>query len=162
MIELSPDLTGARDCLDRTPLHVAVGTGASASLVKLLAQACPSACDVQDEDGMTPLHFACDTLCELFEDIQNDQPRAPPSYDVVRALLSVSLRAATLEDEDEMSPLEYAICSDAPVNVVKLLQNATQRQVMKNKRSDPATADQSLPTTGIQRRHAVGAISISA
>lgn len=160
MIELCPDLTGARDCLNRTPLHVAAGSGANASLVKLLAQACPSACDVQDEDGMTPLHYACDSSCELFEDDENDEPREPPSYDVVRALLSASLYAATLEDEEGMNALEYAIISDAPIKVVQLLQKATQMSVKKEKLNS-APADHVSPSSSsrIQRRCSVGAAS---
>lgn len=130
MIRLCPEMTEAQDCLKRTPLHVAAGTGASASMVKLLAKACPKSCDVQDEDGRTPLHFACDSSSELFDD-QNDEPRGPPSYEVVRALLSESLHAATLEDEDGMSALEYAITSDGSIKVVNLLQKATQKQIKK-------------------------------
>ena len=38
---------------------------------------------------------------------------------------------ATLEDENEMSALEYAILSDAKIDVVKLLQNAIRVQIKK-------------------------------
>lgn len=44
----------------------------------------------------------------------------------------------SLEDADGMSPLEYAICSDADVKVVKLLQKAAQkhmRNIASNKRA---------------------------
>ena len=46
MIRLFPDMPAAKDGLDRTPLHVAAGSKASASLLKLLAHACPAARDV--------------------------------------------------------------------------------------------------------------------
>ena len=41
-----------------------------------------------------------------------------------------------MEDEDEMSPLEYAIVSDANMNVVKLLQKAS----MSLRRNDAKTS----------------------
>jgi ankyrin repeat protein len=131
MIEFCPHMTAAKDCLDRTPLHVAAGSGASPELLALIAHACPAACDVQDEEGKTPLHFACDSSCVLFEDDQeNDESRTskqPPNHESIAALLSHSIHAATLEDEEEKTPLEHAIMSDASLKTVKLLQSATSK-----------------------------------
>ncbi len=110
---------------------MAAGSKASASLVRLIAHACPTACDVQDEEGKTPLHFACDSACVLFEDQRDendasDQPSSP-NHDSIKALLSCSIHAATLEDDEEMTPLEHAIMSDASLKTVKLLQSATSK-----------------------------------
>jgi hypothetical protein len=126
MITFCPDLLAARDCLNRTPLHVAAGSKATPQLIKLLADAYPGACDVQDEDGRTPLHFACDSSCELFQD-DHMKTCTPPSNMSIRALLSVSMRAATLEDVDEMNAIEYAIISNASLQTIKLLQKASIR-----------------------------------
>jgi len=131
MIRLYPKALSEEDCLGRTPLHVAAGSGASALVIKHLTANYPQACNVQDEDGRTPLHFACDVTCEMFEDDQGS-PRDPPSLDTVRILLSGSLTSVTLEDVDEMNAVEYAIISDAPIEVVNLLQRASQR--MRKKR----------------------------
>jgi ankyrin repeat protein len=109
-------MPAAKDCLGRTPLHVAAGLKASASLLKILAHACPAACVVQDEGGKTPLHFVCDSSCVLFEE-----------SGAVVALLSYSIHAATLEDDEEMSPLEHSIISGASLKTVKLLQSATSK-----------------------------------
>ena len=135
MIEICPDLPAAKDCLDRTPLHVAAGSKATPELLKLLAHAYPAACDIQDTDGKTPLHFACDSSCELFEEDKKNRLKAvtPPSYTAIRALLSVSLRAATTEDDDEMNPLEFAIMSDASLKTVKLLQKASTIWLQKTR-----------------------------
>ena len=133
MIEICPDLLAARDCLGRTPLHVAAGSAADPRLIKILAHVCLAACDVQDQDvdGKTPLHFACDSSSVLFEDVHNNEsatPR-PPCYDVICAPLSESLAAATIEDADEMNPLEHTIMSNASLKSVKLLQSAAAKHL---------------------------------
>ena len=127
--KICPDAPSRRDCLNRTPLHVAAGVGASAGVIKFLATLAPETCQVQDEDGRTPLHFACDVDCQLFEG--EGRRRDPPSHDVVYALLSANSVPAAMEDADEMSPLEYAIFSNADIKVVKLLQRAAQKQMKK-------------------------------
>jgi hypothetical protein len=67
--------------------------------------------------------------CQLFEGDDGKTNRLPPSYEVVHCLLSASLSVVSLEDADGMCPLEYAICSDADVKVVKLLQKAAQKHM---------------------------------
>ena len=147
MIRICPYLPAATDCLKRTPLHVAAGCKASASLIKLIACAHPAACVVQDEEGKTPLHLACDSSCVLFKDQNDDaavdvddendastysnQYQEPPNHKSIVALLSISLHATTLEDEEEMSPLEHAIMSNASLNTVKLLQTATKKRYIQ-------------------------------
>mmetsp|Transcript_20291 Transcript_20291/g.29017 ORF Transcript_20291/g.29017 Transcript_20291/m.29017 type:complete len:187 (+) Transcript_20291:503-1063(+) len=142
MMDICPDQLAAKDCLGRTPLHVAAGSSASPMLIKLLAQACPSSCDVTDEDGKTPLHFACDTSCELFEDdaANRTMPREV-CHDTVRALLSESLLSATIEDLDEMNALEFAIVSDARLETIKLLQKASCKTLrsLSSRTSNPIT-----------------------
>ena len=134
MIQIYPQALMGEDCLGRTPLHVAAGSGASPLIIKLLTMNYPQACSIQDEDGRTPLLFACDTSCELFED-DEASPRDPPTLDTVRVLLAGSLDSVILEDVDEMNAVEYAIVSDAPIEVVNLLQRATQR-VLRQKKTE--------------------------
>ena len=143
MIDLCPDQLAAKDCLGRTPLHVAAGSSAEPRLIKLLAHAYPASCDAADEDGKTPLHFACDTSCQLFEDdgANRSMPREV-CHETVRALLSESLHAATIEDLDEMNALEYAILSDAELRTVKLLQKASSKTL--ESRSTPTPAPELL------------------
>lgn len=137
IIQICPADVRSRDCLNRTPLHVACGVGAGIRTIQCLAAAYPAACKIQDDDGRTPLHFCCDIECQLFEGDEG-KVRKPPSFEVVHCLLSASLSVVSLEDADGMSPLEYAICSDADVKVVKLLQKAAQkhmRNIASNKRA---------------------------
>ena len=143
MITMYPRALMCEDCLGRTPLHVAAGSGSSPLIIRLLTVNYPAACNVQDEDGRTPLLFACDTSCELFEDDDSSTgPRDPPSLDTVRVLLAGSLDSVILEDVDEMNAVEYAIVSDAPIEVVNLLQRACQRVKRTNakKTSDSRSA----------------------
>ncbi len=129
MIELHPEALGTKDCIGRTPLHVAAGSGASSVVVKILTAKYPGACDIQDEDGRTPLHFACDAECELFE--EESLPKGPLSLETIYALLAGSLDAVLLEDADDMCAVEYALISDAPIEIVSLLQKATQQVIKK-------------------------------
>ncbi len=147
MVELSPDAGAAlraRDREGRTPLHVAAACDAHATVVKLLGDVEPTACEILDGDARTPLHLACDRSRDPpFRVEPRDgsfkrphaqrqrQHRGAPSYDVVRALLSISLGASLVEDDDGMSPLECAIMSDASIEVVTLLQKATMRSLQE-------------------------------
>mmetsp|Transcript_11082 Transcript_11082/g.16707 ORF Transcript_11082/g.16707 Transcript_11082/m.16707 type:complete len:234 (-) Transcript_11082:29-730(-) len=155
MIDAHSDALMGQDCVGRTPLHVACGTGADAEIIRLLVEAYPQACDLQDEDGRLPLHLACDIECVLFEGDQTE--RAPPTIDVVRALLSGSWRSVLVEDEDGMSPIEYAIVSDANIKVVKLLQKTSmtlrrkEAQASKAKAAARSTAKDTKPVVPLPR-----------
>mmetsp|Transcript_5876 Transcript_5876/g.8768 ORF Transcript_5876/g.8768 Transcript_5876/m.8768 type:complete len:253 (+) Transcript_5876:226-984(+) len=133
IIELSPDAVRSQDCLDRTPLHVAAGCHASTAVMRVLVDHYPEACMAQDKDGRTPLHMACDSSCELFEDDKREMERPPPSYRTIAVLLSAKLDSAVLEDKDGMSAIEYALCSDADIKTVRLIQRAAQRVHLKKK-----------------------------
>lgn len=140
VIRICPDSPRACDCLNRTPLHVAAGIGASDEVVEELCTAYPEACKIQDEDGKTPLHFACDVECTLFDGQQ--ERRDPPTFEVIRTLLCESIAPASTEDDDGVNPLEYAIFSNADLRVVRLLQKAVQRQTrnlhaLKEKQARP-------------------------
>mmetsp|Transcript_20478 Transcript_20478/g.41102 ORF Transcript_20478/g.41102 Transcript_20478/m.41102 type:complete len:230 (+) Transcript_20478:174-863(+) len=130
IVNLNQESANSVDCLGRTALHIAAGTRADVSTIQILTEACPMAVDIQDQDGKTPLHFACDSSCELFEGDENLQ-RPLPCLDSIKILLSASCMSVATEDEDGMSPLEYAIMSEADYEVITLLQKATQIHYMK-------------------------------
>lgn len=144
LVEAYPEALRGGDCLGRTPLHVAAGTGARPSVLRLLVVGHPGACDARDEDGRTPLHLACDASCELFED--GGPPRDPPSLEAVEVLLSGSLKAATVEDIDEMNAVEYALMSGASMKVVRLLQRASQRVMLRAKVAKDKAMSADVPT----------------
>ena len=76
----------------------------------------------------------------LFEGDQTE--RAPPTIDVVRALLSGSWRSVLVEDEDEMSPIEYA-----NIKVVKLLQKTSMTLRRKEAQASKAAARRTAKDT---------------
>lgn len=114
------------------------GTRADLATIQLLVTAYPHGCCVQDIDGKTPLHMACDTQCELFE--QDDDEKielSPPSLEVVKTLIKTKPCCVQLEDQDGMSALEHSIFSDSDIKVVKLLQNATRKQCQISSSMEP-------------------------
>ena len=128
-----------RDCIGMTPLHVAAACCADPMVIKVLGSVDPTSCSILDDAGRTPLHLACDSNSSC-NTLQNDktnnstqpkqqQQQSTPSYEAVHALLSVSLYPALVEDEDGMSALKYAIISDAPLQVVDILQKASMREL---------------------------------
>ena len=135
MVRATTSSLSKQDALGRTPLHIAVGSGAGEDSVSFLVASYPRACGCQDVDGRTPLHFACDSSSRLFED---DDPvrRDPPSYRLVQTLLAGCWDSAALEDNDGMNAIEYALISEADMRTIRLLQKATQRQVRREKKED--------------------------
>jgi hypothetical protein len=103
MIELHPELLRKTDCIGRTPLHIAAGSGASSLVIRILTLKYPHACNIQDEDGRTLLHFVRNTNSQLFEGNKESSPRGPPNLDTVNALLASLLDAVMLEDIDGMN-----------------------------------------------------------
>ncbi len=142
MLHLCPHMTAAMDCLDRTPLHVAAGSGANPEVIAMIAHAYPPACDIQDQGGKTPLHFACDGSCSLFDDDDHDitSSKQVMNHDSVHALLSYSVRAATFQDCEDMIPLQHAMLSHASSKTVRLIGDAmkyfsSQQQQIVRERS---------------------------
>ena len=91
----------------------------------MIAHAYPPACEIQDRDGKTPLHFACDGSCSLFEDDgEITSSKQVLNHESVHALLLYSVRAATFQDCEQMIPLQLAILSHASFKTVRLIGDA--------------------------------------
>mmetsp|Transcript_40340 Transcript_40340/g.68808 ORF Transcript_40340/g.68808 Transcript_40340/m.68808 type:complete len:257 (-) Transcript_40340:50-820(-) len=139
IIKMLPDSTAAlrsQDSMGRTPLHIAAAYTTDPMVVKLLGSVDPETCTITDEDGRTPLHLSCDSTFTIKDESYKCQPQKPQqcetrSYEIVRALLSESLEASLAEDEDGMNALEYAIISEASIDVVNLLQKASMESLQR-------------------------------
>jgi ankyrin repeat protein len=149
IIRLCPDLPASRDDLGWTPLHVAACSKASPLLLKFLACAYPAACDAQDEEGKTPLHFVCEPTLVLFGGDTSSTPQEAPNHEAVVALLSESMNAATIEDDEDMTPLEHAIMNGASLNTIKLLQSSSAKCLRSRALSTSTSPD---PETNKKRR----------
>ena len=137
MIQVRPDLILTLDHRRRTALHIASANRSSAPLIRLLSQAYPEACTMQDDEGKTPLHLACDSSNTLrFWDRELFRQ---PSYEVIKELLCQGLDAAYIEDIHEANPLEYAIISEVPIDIIVLLQ--TSMSTMQKKRKEIVYGD---------------------
>ena len=143
LIGMLPDKAlQAQDCSGRTPLHVAAACAADPVVLQLLGGADKTSCAIVDRDGRTPLHLACDGECGVPDENDVCQPVSPPdrdgrSYKAVQALLDACPDATLVEDEDEVSPLELAIVTEAPIEVVTLLQKATKQALEERERRRP-------------------------
>lgn len=81
---------------------------------------------MQDVEGKTPLHLACDSACKLFESSLHDLAVRTPRFEIISTLIHANPGSVQLVDQDGMSPLEYAIVSDASIEVVEFLQFTTR------------------------------------
>lgn len=132
ILDLVPESLTCTDFALRTPLHVAVGMQARLSTIEVLVNFYLDACLMQDLEGKTPLHLACDGACKLFEtDLHDNLTIRTPKFDMIRTLIDTCPGSVQLEDYDGMSALEYAILSDAPLKVVELLQITTRTECEK-------------------------------
>jgi hypothetical protein len=106
-----------------------VGRRANLSVVRLLAYAHPAACSVRDVDGKTPLVLACDcgSWGALYEnDFRDETTWESPSIELVWTLIHAYPLSILLEDDDETNALEHAIMSGASIEVVEIIQYATE------------------------------------
>ena len=111
-------------------------------MLQLLGGADKTSCAIVDHDGRTPLHLACDGECGVPDENDACQPVSTPNrdgrcYKAVQALLDACPGATLVEDGDEMSPLELAIVTEAPIEVVTLLQKATKQALEERERRRP-------------------------
>eukprot|EP00957_Ditylum_brightwellii_P030975 2346719-Ditylum_brightwellii.AAC.1 len=122
-IEVLPQCSHRIDVEGRTPLHIAVSFEASLSVIDHLISIYPDAASTKDANGRTPLFVACQNIKapeNSVEFVQINQYLP----DLVRSLINASPRTVTDEDCKSITALEYAICNEAPVKVIHMLQRA--------------------------------------
>lgn len=129
-----PETPFLPDSVGRYPLHIASSVGISSEIVLTVAEAYPQACLTQDLDGRAPLHFACDSSRELYEeDMSHSSDAYHLNFNTILCLVSIAPTAVHLEDCDEMNAIELAILSTASKKVISLLQNVSVLEHYKKK-----------------------------
>lgn len=115
LLTLCPSRVEAIDSTGRTPLHMATASGASAEVVEPLIALHPAAAGSRDSRGETPLMLAA-----------AHGKRADKS--LIKALIRASPHTVNDEDDEDMSALEYALLSEVPRDVFRMLQKSCAKE----------------------------------
>lgn len=115
LLTLCPSRVEAIDSTGRTPLHMATASGASAEVVEPLIALHPAAAGSRDSRGETPLMLAA-----------AHGKRADKS--MIKALIRASPRTVNDEDDEDMGALEYALLSEVPRDVFRMLQKSCAKE----------------------------------
>lgn len=104
--------------------------GASPEVIQFLLEKSKSTATMQDRDGSTPLHLACEFYMEHFErvlDSSNTQSVDEATVSVLLLLCSGGPCAVLLEDSWDRSALEVAIEFSCPLTAIKKLQKTAEK-----------------------------------
>ncbi len=122
-----PESFAAFDAMGRYPVHIACAWGSSPDTIKFLIDSYPHAARVQDFHGKCAIHHLCRSFRENYQDTSsilfNDI-----IMDLVESLYTVAPMSFNVEDDDEKNPIEYALCSDFDIKVIKAMQRACRDQ----------------------------------
>jgi hypothetical protein len=128
-----------------TPLHVAAESGASPQVIDCLLYWYPEASSLKDCRGKTPLHLLfsspniessnCPRLAEESQQPQPGQTKVllwepkksttTSTIQIIQSLIKAAPQSVNEEDDCGLNPLEYAINSNASINVIRTLQRAS-------------------------------------
>lgn len=138
-----PEAVSLPDSMGRLPLHVAVKYGASSAVIRHLLIRNENAAGKQEATGKTPLHLACKTFAMAYN--PNDTKTMEQSFgEIVRMLGDAAPAAVNMEDDQGMSPLEYALDSDCPYPVYRILQKQSQKSWKQSQMAWKGFSDMSL------------------
>lgn len=116
------------DKMGRLPLHYASKWGSSYRLIDYLIEKDPSSAAVKDSLGKTPLILICENYSTSNDfNLRNDLSHEDNMVEATKALVDAAPDAVNIEDNDCTTALEYAIASDSPLDAVKAIQKASER-----------------------------------
>eukprot|EP00550_Attheya_septentrionalis_P013060 CAMPEP_0198303018 /NCGR_PEP_ID=MMETSP1449-20131203/56670_1 /TAXON_ID=420275 /ORGANISM="Attheya septentrionalis, Strain CCMP2084" /LENGTH=332 /DNA_ID=CAMNT_0044005499 /DNA_START=153 /DNA_END=1151 /DNA_ORIENTATION=+ len=156
--ELCPWLLLEQDIFGRLPLHVAVACDASISVIDTLLVCHGDAVKMQDDRGRTPLMLACHKpptdifKLGVYDKYEMEYLFGPadatyypgPRIEIVKSLLLAAPRMINHEDDDEYNALEFAVLSEAHEDITEALQNASQREWDRIKKSQALSINRKL------------------
>mmetsp|Transcript_18638 Transcript_18638/g.25677 ORF Transcript_18638/g.25677 Transcript_18638/m.25677 type:complete len:273 (-) Transcript_18638:258-1076(-) len=136
-IEASPLSPIEVDDQKQTPLHMAAYSLASADVIELLSTLYPDTASTKDVDGKTPLMLACDKSQVNPNIVDNiiwaELDSSIWSPESIKALIKASPRTVADEDDSGQSALEYAISSEAPPCIIRVLQHACSVECLRKR-----------------------------
>lgn len=103
------------DSTGRTPLHMATASGASLEVVEPLISMYPAAAGIPDNRGETPLMLA-------------SAHGKGADKSLVKALIRASPHTVIDEDDEGLSALEYALLSEVPRELFRMLQKSCAKE----------------------------------
>ena len=123
-----PDSSSSSEKNGRYPVHIACAKGLKPGVIEFLLKAHPAAASIQDDYGKTPLIYACESYSRNFVTNPANAHQSPDKslVQVINSLLNHVPQAANVEDDSGMNAIEYAIDSDAPIAVIKMMQEASR------------------------------------
>lgn len=123
-LKTNPQLASLLTTEGASFLHLAAKQRSAQEVITYLWDSYPDAACIQDSNGKTPLHYAC----EAFPPIPalREACAGRDFLLIVKALCNSS--NVNLEDNSEMCALEYAIMASAPAPVIKLLHQTSNRE----------------------------------
>ncbi|KAI9369933.1 ankyrin repeat-containing domain protein [Aspergillus egyptiacus] len=142
VMDSQPDLT-IKDALGRTPLHYAVASG-SLSLVELILSETQGLINAVDNQGWTPLLWACRTCASW-----TDCPEI--SFPMIQLLLShgADLWVRGKGFSEDWSPLKLATLCGASGDILRALTPRNGRRV--NEKGEEETWDPEFHTTRVAK-----------
>lgn len=121
-LDIATDLLGLcgnrvqeEDSTGRTPLHFATASGAPVEVVEPLISMYPAAAGLPDCRGETPLMLA-------------SAHGKSADKSLVKALIRASPHTVIDEDDEGMSALEYALLSEVPKDIFRMVQKSCARE----------------------------------
>ena len=103
------------DSTGRTPLHMATASGASLDVVEPLISMYPAAAGIPDNRGETPLMLA-------------SAHGKGADKSLIKALIRASPHTVVDEDDEGLSALEYALLSEVPREIFRMLQKSCAKE----------------------------------
>mmetsp|Transcript_20595 Transcript_20595/g.59052 ORF Transcript_20595/g.59052 Transcript_20595/m.59052 type:complete len:300 (+) Transcript_20595:102-1001(+) len=123
------------DSTGRTPLHMATASGASVEVVEPLISMYPTAAGIPDNRGETPLMLA-------------SAHGKGADKSLIKALIRASPNTVIDEDDEGMSSLEYALLSEVPRDIFRMLQKSCAKErKRRDEKAKKARAREALRLT---------------
>jgi len=126
LLRSNPSTAFEKDCIKRTPLHMACEFGASPAIVEKLLKQNPKGVKERDSSGRLPIHLACISYSKSMGTRVPQAIIQNSLLEVLRLLLNHDPASILEKDRDQICPIESAILAGVNANIVHSLQKASE------------------------------------